>query len=334
MLFRGRFEKHVRVGVTEAYDEWGGRLIGAVDPQGALSGEEIIYVFPDGHHALVGAFHEGEFVSGRYATLCEPLLEPQGLQAVEGKDIHAPGITEDLLLPKVVLSTISEYVYRDVPTQDCVCMQPLIPDLYEAERVEVRPRTLEPEAEGLFARVQIAAGELCGWRLGPSQSNEAGAELDVPEELASVSKLRVFLGRKSLRKARGEANAESGAFYHPRFGPIKGLRSMRDIAPDEEICFWEEAEEAHAVSSGGGEGNTVAQNAGALEPAAKDSPTNGSGGIERGEVAHDAGTLEAAATCRTEHAAAADHGSRVGAEGDAAVWGAKQPDTASNEPGA
>mmetsp|Transcript_79907 Transcript_79907/g.175254 ORF Transcript_79907/g.175254 Transcript_79907/m.175254 type:complete len:232 (+) Transcript_79907:78-773(+) len=76
LVFRGRYEHDKPVGMAEVFDEYNGRVIGFVDGNGSLSGDDIVYIFPDGRTALAGTFVDGEFQSGRYGRLRVPLELP------------------------------------------------------------------------------------------------------------------------------------------------------------------------------------------------------------------------------------------------------------------
>ena len=61
LVFCGSFQNDLRVGLAQVFDEYGGCVMGEVDGCGEHSGDNLMYVFPDGLTALVGTFHDGEF---------------------------------------------------------------------------------------------------------------------------------------------------------------------------------------------------------------------------------------------------------------------------------
>lgn len=230
LVFRGHFKHDVCTGVAEEIDEHGGRVIGPVDEAGELTGDELVYVF----------------VSGNYGMLSEPLAavnSPDNRDGMPDCEVALP-----TFIPSDVVPTI---VYRDVSTRETLCRQPLVPDLYETQRVEVRCSTIDPSMQGLFARSRIPAGELCSWYNGVRCTHEevddrdwalnqatitldAETVLDVPEEYNSTDKFCACLGHKANHSVPN--NAKYDVFDHPRFGQIKAIRSVRDIDPGEEVC--------------------------------------------------------------------------------------------------
>ncbi|CAE7892516.1 SETD7, partial [Symbiodinium microadriaticum] len=124
-------------------------------------------------------------------------------------------------------------------------------DLLELERVTVSQSRLKEDMEGLFAKGPLRAGELCSWYNGLRCSHEEVNErdwclngmtitldnetvLDVPVQFASTDVFRACLGHKANH--RKPNNAKYDVFDHPRFGLIKAIRAVRDIAAGEEIC--------------------------------------------------------------------------------------------------
>ena len=49
----------------------GGWLHGQVDSDGHLTGDNIMYIYPDMEQALVGQFHQGCLQEGYHATVCD-----------------------------------------------------------------------------------------------------------------------------------------------------------------------------------------------------------------------------------------------------------------------
>eukprot|EP00439_Symbiodinium_sp_Y106_P012257 s406_g1.t2 len=246
LVFRGAFEKDVRAGMAQVFDDFGGCVVGAVDAEGEHSGDEILYVFPDGLTALVGSFNDGVFVRGRYARLQAPLVRPareSDLEDLLSADVDFPAFA--------LVKEIRDFVHRDVSTRETLSAQPMIPDIFELERVTVSQSGLKEDMEGLFAKRPLRAGELCSWYNGLRCSHEEVNErdwclngmtialdndtvLDVPAEFASTDVFRACLGHKANH--RKPNNAKYDVFDHPRFGLIKAIRAVRDIAAGEEIC--------------------------------------------------------------------------------------------------
>ena len=49
----------------------GGWLHGQVDSSGQLTGDNIMFIYPDMTQALVGQFHQGCLTRGHHATVCD-----------------------------------------------------------------------------------------------------------------------------------------------------------------------------------------------------------------------------------------------------------------------
>eukprot|EP00434_Breviolum_minutum_P015395 symbB.v1.2.013565.t1/scaffold963.1/size148485/5 len=214
--------------------------MGEVDGCGEHSGDNLMYVFPDGLTALVGTFHDGEFRHGRYAMLQEPMEVNSSLEAVSALKMPGYVFSED----------ISTTVHRDVSSKDKLCDQPLVQDLYEYLRVEVRESTIRSDMDGLFARRKLEAGELCSWYNGLRCTHEevdgrewrlndatitldAETVLDVPAEFVPADAFTACLGHKANH--RKPNNAKYDVFDHPRYGLIKAIRALSEIAAGEEI---------------------------------------------------------------------------------------------------
>lgn len=244
LIFRGCFAHDVRIGVAEVFDEYGGRVVGQVDDEGDHTGDNIMYIFPDDRTVLVGTFEDSQFCSGFYATLVEA---PKPRDDVGTSDVGSKSA-----IPIIALSTrVPDRVCRDVSTDEVLCRQPLVPDLYELDRVEVKESNINGQMDGLFARTHIKAGEYCSWynglRCTHDEVNARGWEkaqatitlddtvvLDIPGEYNSTSQFCACLGHKANHSLPN--NAKYDVFDHPRFGFVKAIRAVRDIEPGEEIC--------------------------------------------------------------------------------------------------
>ena len=222
-----------RTGFLQVFDEDGSVLMGNVDECGQLSGEDIAYVYPDKHNALLGTFNDGILVKARYATMEKPLL---------------PHLTK---IPKFKLNpNYPTPVVFDQSSHDILSLQPLLPDAYEQERVHVCPSLIPNAGEGLFARRNLSEGEVVsfynGVRLSHTEvdskewtqnsntiSLDDSTVLDVPSEYTSTSRYCATLAHKANHSSY--PNSQYAEFSHPRFGEIKCISTLRVVEEGEEL---------------------------------------------------------------------------------------------------
>lgn len=230
VIARGRHRNDVRVEWLQLFDAFNGCLIGKVDEEGELTGDGILYVYPDGKTALIGEFQGGILVKARAAVL--------------ETDI-------DIVPPKFKLRT-------DHPTEiklscadrQTIAKQPLIPDHYERDRVYVAPSLITDAGEGLFARIDLSEGEIASfyngirishqevdsrkWALnGNTISLDENIVIDVPEEYSTTDAYCATLGHKVNHSTN--PNCKYDPFVHPRFGNIKCIRTLHPITAEEEL---------------------------------------------------------------------------------------------------
>jgi histone-lysine N-methyltransferase SETD7 len=232
LTFEGHYKNNVRCGFVKIYDEFGGSLLGNVDKSGSLTGKRsIAYLYPDGVTALIGAFSGGKMVSAQPAHL---------------KDVVGDCFPD----AEVVGRPLYESVGYDESTNNTISTLPLVPDLYEQNRVYVAPSLLPNAGEGLFARRTLSLGEVVsfynGVRITHSEvdnrdwvlnsntlSLDESTVIDVPDEYSSVSKYCASLGHKANHSF--DANCEYSPFHHPRFGHIKCIRTLCCVNEGEEL---------------------------------------------------------------------------------------------------
>ena len=124
-----------------------GWLVGRADCQGFMSGDRILYLYPDLATALVGRFSAGQLVS-----------------AVPGKVVDV-SLVNGVMVPKVRIT--SESVYKSwVSTNKAVMCPPHQRDVYETETVTVDQSTMPHSGEGLFAKINLPADNLVAFYNG------------------------------------------------------------------------------------------------------------------------------------------------------------------------
>jgi histone-lysine N-methyltransferase SETD7 len=135
-------------------------------------------------------------------------------------------------------------------TLECFSMFPLLPDPYEQDRIYVQDSRLPGAQEGMFAKRVIKSDEIVAWYSGHKlpialvdrrkwdlNSNTISVSddtcIDVP---APYDKTNVYCA-SSGHKANHAffPNAKFELVFHPRFGLIKSVKTIRQIEKDEEI---------------------------------------------------------------------------------------------------
>ena len=135
--------------------------------------------------------------------------------------------------------------------EDQLSASPLLADPFETARVCVRPSTTPGSGEGLFACRALAAGEIASFYNGcyvsqlvvdgrPWAANSnaisltAHVALDVPAPFDQLSHYCASLGHKANHSFTAP-NAKYDLCFHPRWGLIKCVRTLRPINENEEI---------------------------------------------------------------------------------------------------
>ncbi|XP_052510836.1 histone-lysine N-methyltransferase SETD7 isoform X3 [Budorcas taxicolor] len=228
LIFKGQYKDNIRHGVCWIYYPDGGSLVGEVNEDGEMTGEKIAYVYPDERTALYGKFIDGEMIEGKLATL---------LSTEEGR-------------PHFELMPGSSVYHFDKSTSSCISTNALLPDPYESERVYVAESLISSAGEGLFSKVAAGPNTVMSfyngvrithqevdsrdWALnGNTLSLDEETVIDVPEPYNHVSKYCASLGHKANHSFT--PNCIYDMFVHPRFGPIKCIRTLRAVEADEEL---------------------------------------------------------------------------------------------------
>ena len=219
----GQHKHGRRSGVLQTFDEFGGSLIGTVDSEGRLTGDNIVYVYPDKETALIGQFEDGQLVKARMAKLLKVL----------GTSTAVINDTGEVKLPNFSYrADFPESVCFDVSSHDVLSLQPLLRDAYEQDRVYVEKSLIENAGEGLFAKVDLEEDEVVsfynGVRLshdevdsrdwsanGNTLSLDEDTVIDVPAEYASTDIYCATLGHKANHSK--DPNCKYDAYYHPRY---------------------------------------------------------------------------------------------------------------------
>lgn len=236
VTFKGHYENGTRVGFCIAYDEYNAAIAGNVDDDGVFSGNTILYIYPDSCHALVGLFDDGIMVNAKSAMLDSTLSH-------HNDSLPSYKVTDDKNMYK-----------HDPSNHDCISSDPLLPDHYEQAKVTVKHSNICSAGEGLFAKTDLKEGEIVSfyngirltheevdgreWSLnGNTISLDDDCVLDVPSQWSTLNNYEASLGHKANHSFN--PNCIYDLFHHPRFGHIKCIRTLRNIAHDEELtcCY-------------------------------------------------------------------------------------------------
>ena len=236
----GMFRNGKPFGVCWLLMPGGGCVVGPVNEEGALTGDNIAYIYPDFHTAFLGQFTEGQLVRAVRATVT--------------------GVRDQYSCIKVPQFTThdEEVLYhREVSTCHFITTSPMLRDPYEVSMVEVRQSMVEGAEEGLFSRKNVEAGAVLAFYNGirrekPEDSNytwgeeenaykifdptNKGGVVDIPGHFRSLTNYCASLAHKTNHSFI--PNCEFGEFHHPRFGLVPCLQAIHSIAAGEEIFVW------------------------------------------------------------------------------------------------
>ena len=128
-----------------------GFLYGKADLLGELSGDDIVFVFPDFETGLVGQFAKGELVVGRVCNIV-------GERCSEGvKQIEVKNIENDETVWEPSVSNLNRKHFEKYSK---------VMDPFEKKSVYVDKSTILSAGEGLFARREMARGDLISYFSG------------------------------------------------------------------------------------------------------------------------------------------------------------------------
>lgn len=233
LRFVGRFYRGVARGICWKGLFAGGFICGHVDTRdGTFSGDDIAYIYPDFKTALRGKFKD------------EKLVKAQICQLTGCKFVHG------IAIPTFTKPSGQVYEFEE-PSRMRIAKNPTLPDPWEQSIAYVSPSLLPQGGDGLFARVFRPKGAVLSFyngirlntssllleqRFGHSDYRirlHAEADLDIPKGFEDLNAYSTTLGHKANHSF--SPNTEWIVVEHPRFGLIRGLRAIQDIAKDEEI---------------------------------------------------------------------------------------------------
>ncbi|EGG13759.1 histone-lysine N-methyltransferase [Cavenderia fasciculata] len=228
VTFEGQYKNGERNGPGIIYLVDGGKIHG-IWKSSQMDGQ-CTYYYPDHRFSIKGKWKDGDFVSGR-------AIAPKGV----------PPIDDDVVEIK-----------RDEATDTLISSDPLQADPYEQHYVFVAPSTIPNSNEGLFAKRDIPANRLVsfynGLRIDPKIADERDwsfnsntmfldkeTYIDIPPSHSLTTQYCASLGHKANHSF--QHNTVYKTCYHPRFGDIKCVTSIKPIAKGEEILVHYDYEE-------------------------------------------------------------------------------------------
>ncbi|KAM9795431.1 histone-lysine N-methyltransferase SETD7 [Neosynchiropus ocellatus] len=228
LVFKGQYKDNSRYGTCWVYHPDGGRVFGQVNEDGEMTGDSVAYIYPDGLTALFGSFVDGELIQARLANV----------------------ISAETERPRFEISANSAVYSYDKSTSTCLATHALLPDPYESTRAFVAESLIKGAGQGLFAKtdaerdtvvafyngIRITHSEVDGrdWAMnGNTISLDEDTVIDVPQPFDQTERYCASLGHKANHSFT--PNCKYDPFVHPRFGPIKCIRTLRAVQKDEEL---------------------------------------------------------------------------------------------------
>ncbi|XP_039975029.1 histone-lysine N-methyltransferase SETD7-like isoform X2 [Xiphias gladius] len=228
MVFKGQYKDNNRCGECWVYYPDGGCVFGEVNEDGEMTGESVAYIYPDGHTALFGSFVDGELIQACLTTL----------------------ISNESGRPHFEVTPNSPVYSYDKSTSTCIATHALFPDPYESQRVFVADSLIKGAGQGLFAKTDVETDTVMAfyngvrithtevdsrdWALnGNTISLDEDTVIDVPQPFDQTERYCASLAHKANHSFT--PNCKYDPFVHPRFGPIKCIRTLRAVQKDEEL---------------------------------------------------------------------------------------------------
>lgn len=227
--FFGCFYRGTMLGVCWKSLPGGGFLI---SKSWDFSDSSMIYLYPDCRTGLHGEFRNSDLVSGRQCEL-------ENFVTLVNNSIPVP----------VMSQPTGDVFSADQATQEHFSRSPHLPDPYEAIFVEVNQSNIKDAGEGLFAKTDIEAGTIISFYNGLKVKSDSDWErptpykmflednydIDIPDSMTCLSNYNATLGHKVCHSFK--PNSETDVFYHPRFGLIRCIATLKDIRAGQEILI-------------------------------------------------------------------------------------------------
>ena len=237
----GSFHCGQKTGVCWTATRGGGFLVGEVtsphtETESVHHGTDQLFLYPDLVTAIQGQFAHGRLVSGRLGHV---------------RNFRLTGVVPEL---EVDVSVGAGGLYHYQPAGSlCISRSPLLRDPFECRYVFVsQSRSGAGAGEGLFAKTDLARGQLCALFNGVRQRRLTGQYFHQPDwsdyriGCGAETDLDILPGQERLENYRATLahkvchsfnnNCSFAQFWHPRFGNIMSVVAATDIKAGEELC--------------------------------------------------------------------------------------------------
>ena len=229
----GRFSNGRKVGTHWKWVKGDSFLIGSLENENIVYGEQCFFLYPDLTTALCGVFDRGRMVASH--------------------SVQLSGVYHDLGIPVPAFHKMMKKVtYRYEPaTSLCITKNPLVRDPYEERYVYVKTSQVPFAGEGLWAKSKISKGQVVAFFNGVRQRHLCGVksvkvswsdyriscekdlDLDIQTQDERIKDYCATLAHKTCHSFN--PNSCFAQCWHPRFGLIMSVVAKRDISPGEEI---------------------------------------------------------------------------------------------------
>eukprot|EP00092_Neocalanus_flemingeri_P016786 GFUD01018155.1.p1 GENE.GFUD01018155.1~~GFUD01018155.1.p1 ORF type:complete len:540 (-),score=94.96 GFUD01018155.1:837-2456(-) len=228
----GRYYRGVMRGwYWKGHYDFSGYLVGKVDDEGKLTGEDIAYIYPDFKLAIKGKFVDGVLIEGHQCDLIGSYMDDGIMIPVFGEP-RGPAF---------------EYEHPSIRN---IAMHPLLRDPWEDKKVYVGDSMLPQGGEGLFAKRDIEKREVVALYNGIKFKSSTYAsehmprsdyrirlngdlDMDIPKGYHLTSQYSATLAHKANHSF--VPNCEWSLFEHPRFGLIRALTAQKPLARGQEV---------------------------------------------------------------------------------------------------
>jgi histone-lysine N-methyltransferase SETD7 len=215
--------------------EGGGWLHGRVDHNGKLTGDDIMYIYPDLNTCLVGRFTDGV------------------MEATKEAHVERFRWVDNILVVEVGETTGPDFSFSP-STSEYMTVNWLQQDPYERDRVECLTSHIEGAGVGLFFKRNLPAGTYvsfyhglyfqlgkmspeptCSYQIFLDWDKAPHSEyLDLMPEAWSHKQYCATLGHKVNHSF--SPNCEFAKFQHPRFGKTAlAIRTLVDVKEGDEL---------------------------------------------------------------------------------------------------
>jgi len=204
-----------------------------ISPSWTFTGPGVIYLYPDCRTGLQGAFCGCD---AERARLCEV--------------VDCRGAVQDQVSVPVMSEPSGDWFTFQPASPAVFCRNPFLKDPYEQLFVQAGESRIFRAGQGLFARCDIEEGTVIsfynGVKVRPGQDTDRPtpyrmildetSDLDMPDSVGeSLEVYRATLGHKACHSF--QPNAETDVFYHPRFGLIRCIATVKPVRRGEEILL-------------------------------------------------------------------------------------------------